>query len=121
MVLQKLQLFTKLIVTRNGRSEEVLKKGDVKNIHVGVEDRHAGRKFITKVSGLEYFGIDIDEFSVTLQKKHNTSASVGDLPGKNETGKEVMIQGNLLQEILVFLETKYGIPSNYIDTTNRTK
>lgn len=48
LLLSRLQMFTKLIVTRNGRSEEVLKKGDIKNIHVQVEDRHAGRKFITK-------------------------------------------------------------------------
>lgn len=73
------------------------------------------------MTGLEYFSIDPEEFSTALQKKYNTSASVGDLPGKNETGKEILVQGNLLQEILGFLETKYGITQAYIDTVNKTK
>lgn len=74
-----------------------------------------------QVTGLEYFGIDPEEFSTTLQKKYNTSASVGDLPGKNETGKEVAVQGNLLQEILGFLEKNYGITQKFIDSTNKMK
>lgn len=73
------------------------------------------------MTGLEYFGIDPEEFSTTLQKKYNTSASVGDLPGKNETGKEVAVQGNLLEEIIAFLEKAYGITQAYIDSTNKTK
>ena len=73
------------------------------------------------MTGLEYFGIDPEEFGGSLQKKYNTSSSVGDLPGKNETGKEVSIQGNLLAEILSFLETKYGIGSQYVDSVSKMK
>jgi hypothetical protein len=34
---------------------------------------------------------------------------------RRRAGKEVAMQGNLLQEILSYLETKYGITSQYLD------
>ena len=111
----------KLKICTQYKPSQVVKKGGVKNMHLQVEERQAGRKFITKVAGMEYFGIDPEELSASAQKKYNTSASVQDLPGKSETGKEVQIQGNLLAEMLAYLESKYGITAAYVDVVSKLK
>jgi translation initiation factor 2D len=122
-LLGKLNQFTRLRITRagGGAPEEVLQKGAVKNIHVQAEDRHAGRKHVTRVSGMEQFAIDPDELATRIQKTHNTSCSVQPLPGKNETGKEVAAQGMLLVEVCALLREAYGIPPSYIEAVDKTK
>ena len=122
-LLGKLNQFTRLRITRagGGAPEEVLQKGAVKNIHVQAEDRHAGRKHVTRVSGMEQFAIDPDELATRVQKTHNTSCSVQPLPGKNETGKEVAAQGMLLVEVCALLREAYGIPPSYIEAVDKTK
>ena len=43
------------------------------------------------------------------------------LPGKNETGKEVSFQGNLLDEICAYLEHDCGIHPKFIERQSRMK
>jgi len=116
-LMSKMQTYHKVVCD----GAEVVKKGKIKNIHVTAEDRHAGRKFITKVSQLESFSIDPADFGNTLQRKYKCSSTVTKLPGKNETGKEVSFQGNLLEEICKYLETDCGIHPKYIEKTSRMK
>jgi translation initiation factor 2D len=120
-LLVKLNLFTRLRITRvgGGAPEEVLQKGSIKNIKISAEDRHAGRKHLTRVVGVEAFAIDPDEISSRIQKQHNTSCSVAPLPGKNETGKEVAAQGNLLEEVAAMLKLVYGIPDEFVETHSK--
>jgi len=107
----KLNAFTRLRITRaGGATEEVVQKGGVKNIRVTAEDRHAGRKHVTRVTGLEYFAIEPDELGGRVQKLYNTSCSVAPLPGKNETQQEVAAQGKLLAEVAELLRRHYGAP-----------
>ena len=122
-LLGKLNQFTRLRITRGGGGapEVVLQKGAVKNIHVQAEDRHAGRKHVTRVHGMEQFAIEPDELATRIQKTHNTSCSVQPLPGKNETGKEVAAQGMLLVEVCALLREAYGIPPSYIEALDKTK
>lgn len=121
-LLGKLNQFTRLRITRAGAAvEEVLQKGVVKNIRVQAEDRHAGRKHVTRVTGMEQFAIEPDELATRIQKMHNTSCSVQPLPGKNETGKEVAAQGMLLNELHVLLREAYGIPESYLEVVDKTK
>ena len=121
----RLNLYSRVRTLRGGggggAGEETLQKGAIRNVRVSVEDRHAGRKHLTKVSGMEAFAIDPDEFAARVQKAHSTSCSVAPLPGKNEAGKEVAAQGALLAEIADLLKTQYGLPSDYIDLIDRTK
>lgn len=76
---------------------EVVKKGAVKNISISMEDRMGGRKHVTHLAHVESFGLSADELGAALQRKFKTSCSVTKLPGKAETGKEISLQGNLLQ------------------------
>jgi len=120
-LLAKLNLFTRLRVRRAGSAaaEEVLQKGAPKNIRVTAEDRHAGRKHVTRVTGLEYFAIDPDELGSRVQKGYNTSCSVAPLPGKNETQQEVAAQGHLLAEVVELLRKQYGIPEAYLEIVDK--
>jgi hypothetical protein len=48
-------------------------------------------------------------------------AAVQRLPGKQETGMEILIQGNVLKELVAMLRQDWGIPSTYIEVDNKTK
>lgn len=48
-----------------------------------------------------------------------TNASIQKLPGKNETGKEINLQGDLLHEVPKFLEETHGIDARYVDVKAR--
>jgi translation initiation factor 2D len=122
-LLSKMSLYTRLRITRAGGAapEEVLQKNAIKNIRVTAEDRHAGRKHVTRVVGVEAFAIEPEELSSRIQKGYNTSCSVAVLPGKNETAKEVAAQGNLLAEIADMLRKTYGIPERYLEVISKLK
>ena len=116
-IMSKMQRYHRVVCD----GAEVVKKGRIKNILVSAEDRHAGRKYVTKVTQLESFSIDPAEFGNTLQRKYKCSSTVQKLPGKNETGKEVSFQGNLLDEICAYLEHDCGIHPKFIERQSRMK
>ena len=120
-LLSKMQLYHKVVCVENGSQVEVVRKGAIKNIHVLAEDRHAGRKFITRVTQLESFAIDPQDFATTLQRLFKCSSTVQKLPGKFETGKEVSFQGNLLQDICKYLEFECGIHPKFIEKTSKMR
>jgi len=122
-LLSKMSLFTRLRITRAGSAvpEVVLQKSAIKNIRVTAEDRHAGRKHVTRIVGVEAFAIEPEELSSRIQKGFNTSCSVAVLPGKNETAKEVAAQGNLLMEVADVLRKTYGIPERYLEVVSKLK
>lgn len=65
------------------------KKTEVKNVpfkNVQIVAEKAHNKFITSISGLEPFQVDLEKLSSYFQSKFATSATISDLPGKN-TGK----------------------------------
>lgn len=119
----KMQRFNRVTTTdaATGAVTSVVRKGAIKHIRVHAEDRHAGRKYITRVTGLESFGIEPEELAGNLQRTFKTSSSVQKLPGKQETGKEVALQGNLLHEICAYLKQECGIDASFIETTSKLK
>ena len=62
-----------------------------------------------------------EELANSLQKVYNASSSVAKLPGKQETGKEISIQGNLLTEAATYLRDVMGVPEQYIDRNDKRK
>ena len=44
-----------------------------------------------------------------------TNASITKLPGKQEMGKEIALQGDLLHDVPKFLVGEYGIAPSFID------
>ena len=124
MLCAKLQLFTKVVrYPPGGLSEplETTKKGQIRHVCIKTEDRCAGRKFVTRITGMEYYSIDPEELGNDLQKKYKAGASVTALPGKQETGKEVSLQGNLLKQTARYLSDVLGIPEQYIELNDKRR
>jgi density-regulated protein DRP1 len=71
------------------------------------------RKFVTAVSGLEAFGLDNKKVARDLGKKFATGSSVTKLP---TGGEEIVVQGDVSEEIEEFLLEKYTvIPEDNIE------
>ncbi|GAV60629.1 SUI1 domain-containing protein [Cephalotus follicularis] len=104
------------IVTRG--SESVVCKGALKPIQI-VTERRQGNKKVTKVSGLETFLLDAEALASELQKKLACSTTVGELPGKK--GREVLIQGGVIDDVAKHLIEQYVIPKRYIEVLDKTK
>lgn len=120
-LLHKLTLYNKVTRSTPQGNMETVQRGAIKSIAVAMEDRHGGRKHITRVAHCESFSIDPAELAGLLQRKFKTSASVQKLPGKQETGKEIALQGNLLHDIPKFLTDMYGLSPQYIDVKSKGK
>ena len=67
------------------------------------------------------FAVDPAEFSAKLQRAFSCSASSQRLPGKNETGVEISVQGNVLKELVAMLKDEFGIPPKFIEAEDKTK
>lgn len=116
-LMDKLQTHTIVHSTRDGETVEYVKKGGIKPIIIKAEDR-GRRKYITRVVGLESFCISPDEFAVVLKREFSCAVSIDDVPGKQEHGKELSIQGHVVMQLADLLRTKIGVPAKYIDAQN---
>lgn len=109
-------------VTRSlpaGGTATATRRGPLAKLRVTVEDRHAGRKHLTKVVGAEGYALDPDALANALQKALKTSASVAKLPGKDATDKEVALQGDLVKEVVAWLEREAGIGGAHVEAVNK--
>jgi density-regulated protein DRP1 len=77
------------------------------------------RKYVTAVSGLEAFGLDIKKVSKDFGKKFATGASVTKLPGG---GEEITVQGDLSEDIEEFIVERYKeVPEGNIELVEDKK
>ncbi|KAJ3290303.1 Eukaryotic translation initiation factor 2D [Blyttiomyces sp. JEL0837] len=90
--------------------DPVVKKGTIKPMSLIIETR-AGRKTVTRISGIEAFGIDPEELSSQLRTRCASSTSVTPLSQKSSMVLvEVMVQGSKVHEVCECLAERYGIP-----------
>jgi len=81
-------------------------------VHIKRVERNK-RKYVTAVSGLEAFGLDLKKVSKDFGKKFATGSSVTKLPSG---GEEIVVQGDVSDEIEEFLLEKYKeIPEDNIE------
>ena len=109
-------------VTRSlpaGGTATATRRGPLTKLRVTVEDRHAGRKHLTRIVGAEGYALDPGALANALQKALKTSASVARLPGKDATDKEVALQGDLLKEVVAWLEKEAGIGGMHVEAVNK--
>ncbi|KAH8592047.1 translation initiation factor SUI1 [Bisporella sp. PMI_857] len=77
------------------------------------------RKFVTAVSGLEAFGLENKKMAKEFGKKFATGASVTKVPSG---GEEIVVQGDVSDEIEEFLLEKYKvIPEDNIELVEDKK
>ncbi|KAK0612907.1 translation initiation factor SUI1 [Bombardia bombarda] len=77
------------------------------------------RKYVTSVSGLEAFGLELKKVSKDFGKKFATGSSVTKTPSG---GEEIVVQGDVSGEIEEFLLEKYkDIPEDNIELVEDKK
>ncbi|KAG9243533.1 translation machinery-associated protein 22 [Calycina marina] len=77
------------------------------------------RKYVTAVSGLEAFGLENKKMSKEFGKKFATGSSVTKIPSG---GEEIVVQGDVSDEIEEFLLEKYPvIPEDNIELVEDKK
>ncbi|KAI1187174.1 density-regulated protein DRP1 [Nemania serpens] len=77
------------------------------------------RKYVTAVSGLEAFGLDLKKVAKEFGKKFATGSSVTKVPSG---GEEIVVQGDVSDEIEEFLLEKYkDIPEDNIELVDDKK
>lgn len=77
------------------------------------------RKFVTAVSGLEAFGLDLKKVAKEFGKKFATGSSVTKVPSG---GEEIVVQGDVSDDIEEFLLEKYkDIPEDNIELVDDRK
>ena len=119
-LLKKLTKHVVVSVTRGSETSTVVLKRALRPIKVRVE-RRGGRKHVTSVSGLEDFAVDPEAFASAAQKSFSAATYTARLPGNNETGVEISIQGSVLRELVRALRAEWGIPGKYIETEDKSK
>ena len=100
-----------------GLGEPITKKGHVPSVRL--EENRAHGHNVTLVSGLETYGLDMDDLAQHFKKKLMCTSSTAAMPGKNNKNKEVVIQGHHKDPVLAELTGKYGIPEKYIQVTQK--
>ena len=78
----------------------------------------APRAVVTRV---ESFGLAADDLAGAFQRKLQTSCSVSKLPGKQEVGSEIMLQGDMARSAAAFLTEQYGVPPSLLEVTSKIK
>lgn len=82
-------------------------------------EKRQGRKTVTRVFGLEPFGVDPKGLAEELQKICAGSATVGQAVALKPGLLEVMVQGSQAKEVEKALE-KRGIPGRFVGVLDKT-
>lgn len=85
-----------------------------------VIERRTGSKTVTRISGLEVFGITPNFLAEELQKKCASSTSVAQATGAPKGVMEVLVQGDQRNAVETAL-AKRGVKSQWIDVVDKTK
>jgi len=97
----------------------VTKKGSLAPIQIATKQKQ-GRKVVTCVTHFETFFIEAPALAEELKVKCAGSTSVSDLPGKQNTLQEVMVQGNHVSTVAEVLLGK-GVPKKWIEIPTAPK
>lgn len=87
-------------------------KGTCPSIHIYAVARMGGSKWVTHVTNLSLFYLDLNKVSDNLQKQLACSCTVAVSPSTKK--EELLVQGNAVNKISQILITQYYLPKKYI-------
>lgn len=87
-------------------------KGVCPSIHIYSVARMKGKKYVTHITNLYLFYVDLQKFSEQIQKQLACSCSIVISPSTQK--EEVLVQGNVVNQIHTILITNYFLPRKYI-------
>jgi translation initiation factor 2D len=95
------------------------KSGSPPRVTVTIE-RRGSNKTVTKVAGIEIFGITPTFLAEELQKKCASSTSVSQATGAVKGFMEILVQGDQRKAVETALERR-GVRSQWVDVVDKTK
>lgn len=98
------------------------KPGHPPKLSVSLENR-MGNKTVTKLTGLEQFGVDAHSLADELRRACAASTSVDRASGvkKGIEAWEVMVQGKRTKDVLAVLERGFGVKEEWVDVVDKSK
>ncbi|CRG96623.1 translation initiation factor SUI1, putative [Plasmodium gallinaceum] len=87
-------------------------KGVCPSVHIYSIARMRGKKFVTHITNLYLFHLDLNKFSEYLQKQLACSCTIVISPSTKK--EEVLVQGNVVNQIYKILVNNYYLPKKYI-------
>jgi translation initiation factor 2D len=105
-------------LTTPSGEEQNPKSGQVPKVQVTMEKRQ-GKKTVTRISGLEPFGVDPKQLAEELQRVCAGSATVGQGVGLKSGLLEVMVQGSQSKVVEKALE-KRGVGAKFVGVLDKT-
>lgn len=97
--------------------KETIKQGKFEGINIFAEKAH--NKFVTRVTSLSVFGLNLEALLSEWQVKFATSGSIHEVVINKHHVKEISLQGIFLDEIKDYLTTIIKIPESLIVTVNK--
>ncbi|SCN59448.1 translation initiation factor SUI1, putative [Plasmodium chabaudi chabaudi] len=87
-------------------------KGVCPSIHIYSVARMKGKKYVTHITNLYLFYVDLQKFSEQIQKQLACSCSI--VISLSTQKEEVLVQGNVVNQIHTILINNYFLPRKYI-------
>lgn len=84
-------------------------KGKVPSINIDVENVRSRRKYVTRISGVEKFFVDVEKLADILKVKCSSSSTITEAKDPKD-GRIVNIQGSQDSEVIKVLNKYWGIP-----------
>jgi translation initiation factor 2D len=100
-------------IVQPGKSP-VIRSGGPPTIYIEVLSR-MGNKVVTVVRGLEAYGYEGKEVARDFQKRFACSSSVSPITGQPQL-REVVVQGNWVDELRTYLVHSCLVPSNLVES-----
>ena len=102
-----------LLPTASATQPPAFHRGDVPPVVVSVEQR-AGNRSVTRLSGLERYGVDVVEWGREAARYYAASVTSEESKGGKKGARDVLVQGDCRDGLGERLWHDYGIPREYV-------
>jgi translation initiation factor 2D len=97
--------------------KETIKQGKFDGVSIFAEKAH--NKFLTRVTSLGVFGLELESVLAEWQSRFSSTGSIHEVLINKQHVKEISLNGLFLDEIKEYLTTVLKIPENMIVTVNK--
>lgn len=119
-----LEPYSAIILNDNNNEKPKYRAGFPTKIQISA-DKRQNNKFMTHVRNLESYNIDYKDFANLCKKQYACSTTIQEIEGKRQqikggdVKKEILIQGNICDQIPKLLLDIYNIDEKFIEVINK--
>ena len=109
----QLTLYSAVVLPTAATPPPAFHRGDVAPVVVSVEQR-AGNRSVTRLSGLDRYGVDVVEWGREAARRYAASVTSEESKGGRKGARDVLVQGDCRDGLAEHLWSEYGIPREYV-------